>query len=222
MSTLDWSFVALASGVLLFSFFSLTLFFSSSRNRKKIKTFKKKRPPKNKKKRKRWIMHKKKLESKVKKQIAWSIVLFLFAAVAFSGAAYTRFYQQNRLNGKESESLVQVYYLLDEVSVQLEDIQKNKTPQKAIKNVGTLSGKLVSFGFTKASTTLKEEKQIILNRYFNAVKQLGTNLHAQSLESLQNEEVFKGYLDDIKKIKISQKEVFKEFKINEAALEKKQ
>ncbi|MCA5013659.1 MULTISPECIES: hypothetical protein [unclassified Enterococcus] len=222
MSTLDWSFVALASGVLLFSFFGLVLLFSSLKNKKKYKMLRKKRPPKNKKKRKRFMAAKRRLESKLKKQFIWSIILLLFAGGSSFGAMYSRYYQQHRLNGKESEAIVQGYYLIDELSLQLENIKKNENPQKAIKNISNLSSKMVSFGFTKASMALKEDKQVLLNRYFNTMKQLGTNLHEQSLETLQNEEALAGYVNDINKLEMSQKEVFKQFKINEAALKKKQ
>lgn len=222
MSTLDWSFVALVSGVLLFTFFGLVLLFVAGKNRKKLRLLKKKRPPKNKKKRRRFTQAKRKLARSFRKQLTWGLLLLVFAGFCSGGAMYSRYYQQNRLNREESEAIVQGYYILDELAKQLENVNKNENPQKSIKNIRNLSAKMVSFGFTKSSATLKEEKQVLLNRYFNTMKQLGTNLNEQTVEALQQEETFNGYMNDIKKMEDSQKEIFKQFKINEAALKQKQ
>ncbi|MBO0470111.1 hypothetical protein JZO66_06115 [Enterococcus sp. DIV0242_7C1] len=222
MGTLDWSFVVLLSSAFLFTLFSLVLLLNVFKSKKRLKAIKRKRPPKNKKRRKRFFVAKRKLQVTLKKQIMWTIILIFMAGGTSAGAVYSRYYQQNKLNGKESESIVQSYYILTELTTQLENVNKNENPQKSIKNVRGLSNKLVSYGFITASVSLKEEKQHLLNRYFIGVKELGKNLSEQSVETLQEKEAYQGYMNDIEKIKANQTEVFKEFKINEAALKKKQ
>ncbi|MEI5994262.1 hypothetical protein [Candidatus Enterococcus mansonii] len=222
MGTLDWSFVVLLSSAFLFTLLGLVLLFSSLKNKKRLGKLRKKRPPKNKKKRKQFFRTQKNIQRKFKKQIVWMCLCLLMAGGTSMGAFYSRYYQQNKLNGEESESIVQSYYMLTELASQVEHINKNENPQKSIKNVRNLSGKMVSYGFVRASVTLKEEKQLLLNRYFNSMKQLGKNLNEQTVESLQENEVYQGYMQDIEKLQTNQKEIFKEFKINEAALKKKQ
>jgi hypothetical protein len=222
MSVLDWSFVSLISVALLFMFFSLVLLFSSIRNTKKLKFYKKRRPPKNKKKRKRFIRAKRSLEQSMKKQLTWGIILFIFAGAALGGASYSRYYQQNHLQGKDSEAIVQGYYALQETAKQLENIKQNDNPQKSLKNLRQMAAKMTTYGYTKASSTLKEDGQVLLNRYFTRLKELGTNLYSQKIESLQDEETYTNYMNDIKKSQETQAEVFKRFNINEDALKKKQ
>lgn len=222
MGTLDWSFVILLSSAFLFTLFSLVLLLSALKSKKRLQVIKRKRPPKNKKKRKRFFMAKRKAQAALKKQILWTVIFIFMAGGTSTGAVYSRYYQQNKLNGKESESIVQSYFVLTELSAQLENIIKNENPQKSIKNVRGLSNKLVSQGFVTASVTLKEEKQHLLNRYFNSIKELGKNLSEQSVETLQEQEVYQGYMEDLEKVKANQTKIFKEFKINEAALKKKQ
>ncbi|OJG92160.1 hypothetical protein RV15_GL003545 [Enterococcus silesiacus] len=217
---LDWSFVTLLSSALLFFLFALFSVALSIMTRRKLRPLKK-RPPKNKRKRKQFILKRRKFEKQVKRQRNSGIILFVLMLMTTGGAFYTRHYQMNNLNANDSESIVQSYYLLDEVELQLSNIKNNENPQKSIKNLRELSLSLSSYGARRAYQGLTEEGQILLNRHFILLKELGTNLSSQTVDSLGNTDTMEGYQKDVKKVKDSQKKVFKRFKVNEAALKSK-
>ncbi|MGX7265615.1 hypothetical protein [Enterococcus crotali] len=220
MSMLDWSFVTLLSSALLFFLFALFSVVLSIMTRRKLRPLKR-RPPKNKRKRKQFMMKRRKFEKQVKRQQNTGIFLIVLMLLSTGGAVYTRNYQMNNLNANDSESIVQSYYLLDEVELQLNNIKNDKNPQKSIKNLRELSLSLSSYGARRAYQGLTEEGQMLLNRHFVLLKELGTNLSSQTVDTLGNKDTMAGYQKDVNKVKDSQKKVFKRFKVNEAALKTK-
>lgn len=222
MSVLDWSFVSLFAAALLFLFFGLLFLFFWGRTRGKAKKLSQRRPPKNKKKRKRWKRAQQELNAQRSRQRNGWITFLLLALLAGGGSFYTRYYQQYHLQSEDSEAIVQSYYLLDELTTQLKELETGTTPQKNYKNIHELSGRLGSYGLRKAFEGLTEDNQKLLNRYFVLLRELGVNLNGQKLEGLQNTETIQGYLTDIEKAQESQAKVFKQFKVNEAALKKNQ
>ncbi|MBL1229135.1 hypothetical protein IW492_07795 [Enterococcus sp. BWB1-3] len=222
MSVLDWSFVSLLAAALLFLFFGLFFLFFWGRTRGRMKKLSGRRPPKNKKKRKRWKRQQKELRAQYSRQCTGWIVLLVLALLAGGGSFYTRYYQQYHLQAEDSEAIVQSYYLLEELVVQLQELEAGTTPQKSFKNIHELSGRLGSYGARKAYQGLTEDNQKLLNRYFVQLRELGVNLNGQRVETLQATEAIQGYLTDIEKAEESQTKVFKQFKVNEAALKKNQ
>lgn len=220
MSMLDWSFVTLLSSALLFFLFALFSVVLSIITSRKLRRFKR-RPPKDKRKRKQFIMKRRKVEKQVKRQRNSGITLFVLMLIATGSALYTRHYQMNNLHTKDSESIVQSYYLLDEVELQLNNIKNDENPQKSIKNLRELSLSLSSYGARRAYQGLTEDGQMLLNRHFVLLKELGTNLSSQTVDSLGKADTMEGYQKDVKKVRDSQQEVFKRFKVNEAALKTK-
>ncbi|WP_086348864.1 hypothetical protein [Candidatus Enterococcus clewellii] len=222
MSVLDWSFVSLLAAAFLFLFFGLLfllLFFLTGKN---FRMMKRKRPPKNKKKRKRFIRHRQLIEKQWKRQRTWMLVFLLLAGISSGGALYSRYYQRNHLAAEETEALAKSYYLLEEVNNQLNNIKEGTNPQKSIKNIQDLSSRLASYGARKPILSLSEDNQRMLKRHFVLLQELGVNLNAQTVESLQAEETYTGYLGDIERIQTSQSNVFKHFRVNESALKQKQ
>lgn len=222
MSVLDWSFVILLSAALLFFLLGILFFFNFLLVSRKFKASKKKRPPKNKKKRRQFMILRKQLDKKRKSRRLWSILFLLFAVLSIGGGFYSRYYQQNNLGGDDSEALVQSYYLLEEAALQISNVQAGENPQKSIKNLQEVTSRLASYGARKAAMSLSPEGQTLLNRHFTMLRELGVNLHGQTVESLQNQQVSETYLEDIDKVRASQSNVFKRFKVNEGALKKKQ
>ncbi|MFD1901524.1 hypothetical protein GQR36_18670 [Enterococcus termitis] len=133
MSILDWSFVSLLSCALLFCIFGVVLLISFLRSRRKLKPLKRKRPPKNKKKRKQFIRMRNRLKKKAKRQLMTSIILLLLSVATISGALFSRNYQQNHLQGKNAEVIVQSYYLLDDLELQLQNLSKEKVHKSRLK-----------------------------------------------------------------------------------------
>lgn len=222
MSVLDWSFVLLLSSTLLFSLFGFLFFISSFRTGRKYKAVKKKRPPKNKKKRRQFLRLRKQLEKKRKKQLFRSVLLLLIAGLSLGTGLYSRYYQQNHLPSEDSEALVQSYYLLDEAQLQINNIAAGENPQKSIKNLQEITSRLASYGARRASLSLAEDGQNLLNRHFTLLRELGVNLNGQTVDSLANQTTAESYLKDIEKVQESQSSVFKRFSVNEQALKKQQ
>jgi len=224
MSVLDWSFVSLLAAALLFVVFGVLALGMFIRTNGKWRQVKRKRPPKNKKKRRRFIQMKRQLEKQRKSQLVWLVVFLLIGGLSGGGAAYTRYYQQNHLQAADSEVLVQSYYLLDELTTQLDTLEQGETPEKTRKNIMDLSGRLASYGTRKAYLGLTEDNQKLLNRHFTLLREFGTNLNSSSrkLETIENAEILAGYKSDLEKAKESQATVFKQFNVNEAALKQKQ
>ncbi|OEG21287.1 hypothetical protein BCR24_07405 [Enterococcus ureilyticus] len=221
MSILDWSFVVLLSSALLLFLFAFIFVFNFFRTSRKYKKMKMKRPPKNKKKRRVFLRQRKQLAKKQKNQRTWSVILFLLAGVSLGGGFYSRNYQQNHLQGEDSEALVQSYYLLEDAKIQISNIQAGENPQKSIKNIQEITSRLASYGARKSSPNLKEDGQTLLNRHYTLLREVGVNLNSQTVESLQKEETAASYLKDLEKAHDSQNKVFKRFGVNEGALKKK-
>ncbi|WP_087639329.1 MULTISPECIES: hypothetical protein [unclassified Enterococcus] len=132
-----------------------------------------------------------------------------------------RYHQATNLGDRDSDGIVEGYYLLNETSQQLEAIEQTENIEKTRKNIRELAAKLSSFGVRYADPRLSVEGQQLLNRYYSQMKELGLNLNNQSIESLKGKETYDIYMSDIKKGQMMQKKVFDYFKVNEGALQQK-
>lgn len=220
MGVLDWSFVSLLALSILFLFLTISFLGFFLVNNSKYKANKNKRI-KNKKKRRKFLSIQKKLQKKKNKQLIKSVVFFCISLTFLGGSYYTRNYQQNHLDGDDSQAILQSYFLLDELQTQLDNIQKNENPQKSIKNIKEISSRLASYGSRKASGLLQEDGQNLLNRHYQLLREIGVNLNNQTLEMLEETSVNEAYINDIKKVNENQKKVFERFNINEKALKQK-
>lgn len=221
MTTFEWLLVLLVAGGFLFSIFCIFCFVRYLRTNQRYKNNQKKRPPKNKRKRWLFLQSLKQLEKQKRQQLVWSALYLLVAGCSFASSYFAYDYQQNHLQGEDSQAIVQSYYLLEDMQLQVENIQKGEAPQKSMNNIKEISSLLSSYGARRASLSLKEDAQQILNRYFVLLRELGTNLNSQSVEQLSVQSVSDSYLGDIKKAQESQSQVFERFKVNEGALKKK-
>ncbi|MEI5990814.1 hypothetical protein A5881_002319 [Enterococcus termitis] len=150
-----------------------------------------------------------------------TLLFLILTIIALGSGVYSRNYQQNHLQGEDSGALVQSYYLLEDAVIQINNVNTGENPQKSMKNIKEISSRLASYGARKSALTLKEDGQLLLNRHYTALRELGVNLNAQSIETLENNETVETYLKDIKKVQESQKKVFKRFNVNEAALKQR-
>ncbi|MHC5228831.1 YccF domain-containing protein [Enterococcus sp. LJL99] len=220
MGVLDWSFVSFLALAILFLFLAISFLGFFLMTNAKYKANKNKRI-KNKKKRRKFLSFQKKLQKKKNKELVKSIIFLCISLTFLGGSYYTRTYQQNHLDGEDSQAILQSYFLLQELQSQLENIQKNENPQKSIKNIKEISSRLASYGSRKASGILQEDGQNLLNRHYQLLREIGVNLNNQTLEMLQESSVNEAYVNDAKKVTENQKKVFERFKINEKALKKK-
>ncbi|MBP1047510.1 hypothetical protein I6N96_14585 [Enterococcus sp. BWM-S5] len=220
MSMLDLTFIGLLSfGILLFLLGILTLFLSaaSKRHLKKMKA----RRPKNKKKRKQWQRICKKTEQTKKKRMRNGILLIIVSILLGGSAGYARHYQLTSLSSSNAAALAKSYYLIDEIEGQLDSYKNGASIEKTTKNIRDLSQQLAGAGTETAYVGMAVDGQKLVNRHFNLVKNLGINLNAKAREILENQEELTTYLADIDKVKTSQQKVFKEYQVNESALQQK-
>lgn len=217
MSILDWIFIigiALAIVALLGSGYFLVQFFRMRGMLKKVpnKKFK------NKKKNKRIAVKKQQLTKKKKKNLRLFFVMLLVTGVLAGGAAYLSYYQSMNLTTDDSDSVVKGYYLLRDFEEQIILARdKGDDEEKLQKNIRYLATAMASYGTKKASDVNSQEGQITLNRYYNAIKQLGMNASTQTKNFFGNQELVNGFLTDIKQAQDYEKAAFDYYKVNESA-----
>lgn len=221
MELLDWIFIGLLSLAILSFVFSLISGGLALKLRNKIKISKNKRF-KNKQKRKRNKRQISKLERQKKKQVSiWLLFMTVFV-VTISGAFYSRYYQSTNLGSEDANAIAQGYNLTKQIEEQLSQINEDDANvEKIHKNIYELSSQLSSYGVRKANGRISQEGQLLLNRLYTNMKELGLNLSNQSVDNLTDSTLMEGYLTDIEKIKQNQQKVFDYFRIDKAMLQTK-
>ena len=220
MSILDWIFVigiALTIVALLGSVYS---FVKVLRLGQQIKRLSAKRI-KNKKKRRALVRKRQGLIKNRKRSLRFFVVLLLMSG-AFGGASgYLSYYQAMNLTTDDSDSVVKGYYLLRDFEQQLEIAKgKSDNEEKIQKNIRYLATAMASYGTKKASTVNSKEGQLKLNRYYNAIKQVGINASTQTKNFYGNPQVADIFLTDIKQAQTYEKAAFTYYKVDESAFSK--
>lgn len=214
---LDWIFTVLVSFFILGLIFSVIYLFSLLKTQKRLKKLKKNKP-KNKKKRKKWVRQRKKGERQRKKQLRLVLFFIIGSLICGATAAYSRYYQATNLGEKDSDAIIQGYHLINGIQKQLDQIDDKKYEVKIQKNLYDLSARLSSYGARNADRRLSPEGQLLLNRFYANMKELGLNINNQSVDSLRNKKIMDGYDSDLTKAKQNQEKVFTYFHIDERAL----
>lgn len=176
---------------------------------------------KNKKKRKKLKSLSRRLEKQKKKQFRTSLIFFFLVFVAAGSATYSRYYQLTNLTADDADSLAKSYYFVGELEKQLKAIDNGANAEKTSKNMRDLSTQLTSVANRSASQGMSVEGQKMLNRHFTMTRNLGINISGQDAQKLEEPTYRESYLKDIQKVVTSQKKVFKEFDVNESALQQK-
>ncbi|MGX7245370.1 hypothetical protein ACWOC1_10975 [Enterococcus quebecensis] len=221
MTTLDWFFIiGLVLAVLAILFFILFLFLTIGTS-SKVKRLSKIRPT-TKKKKKKLRIAKKKLIKKKKSQRTAMILSLLLGLFLGAGAFYSSYYQAMHLTVDDSDSITNGYYLLNDFDSELTKASSAAGNQeKAESNLRYLANSIASYGTKKASEVSSQEGQLALNRYYNAMKELGTNVMRNYTQIYKNLDLAKEYQEDVKKVKGYEQKVFKLYNVNEAALDQK-
>ena len=79
---------------------------------------------------------------------------------------------------------------------------------------------MASYHGLSASSLNKKEGQILLNRYYNSIKELGINTSSQAQDFFNNQELTDEFLKDVDKAKNYQSDVIKYYKVNQDELKK--
>lgn len=158
------------------------------------------------------------LIKKRKKTIRQCLILLLVTGVFGGVAGYLSYYQAMNLTTNDSDSVVKGYYLLRDFEQQLIIAkEKGEEEEKLQKNIRYLATAMASYGTKTASITNSEEGQLTLNRYYNAIKQVGMNASTQTKNFYGNAQVVDSFLADIKKVQTYEKAAFTYYKVDESA-----
>lgn len=192
----------------------LVSFFVAGRN---LSSFRKRRP-KNKKKRKKWARQIKRMEKQRSTRLKLA-VLFLFLGIGCGGGGfYARYFQMTNLDTKDSEALVQGYFLVNELEEQLDSLSETDNVKKVQANVYTLSARLASYGASLPDGRLSQDGVLLLKKLYKSMKELGLNLSSITESSIQDQGIVESYYQDIEKIRTMQDQVFDHFRINKSSL----
>lgn len=186
--------------------------------RKNLKTLDKSKP-KGKKAKRNKKRQKIALSRKKQSILILFIVSLLSSLIFFGSSAYIRYYQAMNLTPEDSKSIVTSYYLIRDFEDQLNLLKDKKDDQtKLEQNIRQLSTSMASYGTKKANTLNSVDGQLVLNRYYNSVKQLGMNASTQTKNFYGNSELVNQFLKDIQGAKDYEGDVFKYYKVDKAVL----
>lgn len=218
MTTFDWLYVGLLSIAIISGVLSLRMIFFLIKDRGRLVQVSKNRP-KNKVKHKKWLVACKKIENK-KKRHRRSLILLLTSTLLFSGiAVYGRYYQATNLGQADTENIADSYSLIGSVQNEIDNSSENKS--QAVLNLDVLARRLSSFGMKRSSARLTKDGQLMLNRYYNQVYQLGRNLNGNIGKIADDESLQTEFMSDIEKINGQQKKIFDYYSIDETAVTNK-
>ncbi|ALS02584.1 hypothetical protein ATZ33_14725 [Enterococcus silesiacus] len=220
MSILDWLFILMLSSSVLFLFFGVICVVLSIRKQKRYTLLKSKRV-KNKRKKQKIKRMLAKLKKQQKKNIRTSVFLFLLGALTLGGGMYARYYQQTNLETEDANAIIQSYFLVGEIEKDLQSLSEGSDPGKVNEKLTEMTSLLITYGNKNAFGGLSLDGQKKLNRYYALVREFGVNFSSRTLENLKDTAYVANYLEDITKIKKSQKQIFDVFKVNETALNQK-
>ncbi|UUV99463.1 hypothetical protein [Vagococcus luciliae] len=159
------------------------------------------------------------LDRKKRSVLTLFIVSLILSITLFSGTAYARYYQAMNLSKEDSESIVNSYYLIRDFEDQLKLLRDKKDDQtKLEQNIRQLSTSMASYGTKKANKLNSVDGQLVLNRYYNSVKQLGMNASTQTKNFYGNSELVNGFLKDIQSAKDYEGDVFRYYKVDKSVL----
>lgn len=217
MSILEYIFIGGVALMILSGLGSIYFFLQFSRRRILFRRRLKKTKGK---KKKNTSLKRMKLEKKIK-QSFYGALIFCFLTVLFAGVAmFVSYYQSMNLTAEDSEAVVKSYYLLRDLKEQLE-LADSQSEESFQENIRLLSTGLASYGIRKASDLNSTEGQIILNRYYNGLKQLGMNASTQVKYIYGNKELITVFLSDVQRVISYETAVFDYYQVNHAAFSEK-
>ncbi|MDA9472836.1 hypothetical protein [Enterococcus sp. 5H] len=221
MSVLETLFILGIAGGILSSLGALLFLFQYYSQRKKIKNLPREKG-KNHRKNRKISKQKKELYAKKKKKLSLVILFIILVLLLSSSSAYIAYYQAMSLSTDDSNSVVKGYYLLRDFEDQLILAKGQEEEEEKIQqNIRYLSTAMASYGTKKASNLNTQEGQLSLNRYYNAIKQLGMNASTQTKNFYGNSNLVEEFLVDIARAHEYERVAFDYYKVNDNAFSEK-
>ncbi|MEI5995025.1 hypothetical protein [Candidatus Enterococcus mansonii] len=220
MTILDWiAIISLSVAILLlfFMLINLVIFFRMGAELKRITKIR----TKNKKKRRRLNRKKKDLRKKKQKRMI-TVASFLFISVlCIMASAYTVYYQSTNLGKDDQNNIVMGYYYLSELEQQISNFEEEKSDgTKLSENLGTISMRLSAFT-SKADYRINNDGQLLINRYYTSMKELGKVMFAEQQQLADSPEKLAELKLDVAKVREKEQKVLDTFKISKKSLEQK-
>lgn len=217
MTILDWIAVICLAAAILFLLsmcLFLFLFFRAKAEANKLAKIR----TKNKRKRKK-IIHAKKnrLKAKTRNSVI-AVLCFVVGLFCAAGSAYTIYYQASNLSEADQKAIVNGYYYLTEVENQINDAKNGGDENTLSTNLNTLASRLSGFALNKADYRISSEGQLLINRYYTSMKELGINLSSQSAAFYKDPKQLEILKADLDKVKKNEAAVFKQFSVDEKSL----
>lgn len=217
MELLDWLFVILLSLAIFISIFMLISGIGWITEYQKLNKVSAMKP--SKKHMRAWLRYRLNLTDKVSKYRNNVIFAVIFSILFAGGSYYIRHYQSTSLTIKDSENVVQGYFIVQELEKHLTELPTTTNEKKVQNTIYDLSSRLVSYGSNVPEPRLGKDEKLVLKQLYTRMKQLGINLAGLSIEQLKIKEVNSGYLKDIKRTQDAQEQVFAQFKVDKSALQ---
>lgn len=173
---------------------------------------------KNKKRKKKLAKKRYQMQRKKTWHFRLMLVFLGLSLISIGNSAYLSYYQAVNLTTDDSNAVVKGYYLLRDFEKQVNISASKKSEEETIQqNIRYLATGLASYGTKKASGLNTKEGQLTLNRYYNALKELGMNASTQTNNFYGNEQLKDEFLRDIKKAQSYEKKAFDYYKVNSSA-----
>lgn len=216
MSILEIVFIGGVVTSILFLIGVVLFLFRYFIQRKKLNALPKKKF-KNKQKNRRIFKQRKEFQQMKKKSLVLVFIFIFLTITSASLSAYISYYQAMNLTTEDSDSVVRGYYLLRDFEDQLILTRdQSDDEEKLQQNIRYLATAMASYGTKKASNLNSQEGQLVLNRYYNATKQLGMNVSTQTKNFYGNANLVEEFLRDIDQVKEYEQAAFDYYKVNEA------
>lgn len=162
-----------------------------------------------------------KLKTKRKKHNKKLLVFLILGILLGTGSAYVSYYQSTNLSKEDASNLIDGYYYLRDLKNELEGMKARKTEvDKSKQTINHVVTSLAGYSVKTASTINTVEGQRVLNRYYQAMSELGINISRNSGGLAEEQTLLNDSLTDIEKVQTFQKKAMIFFKVDASLLEK--
>lgn len=218
---LELVLIGLLTALIVMVFFSFWLFFRNVQVTKGIQRLNARSTNSGRKKKKirQTIVKLKRIKhSRVKKMI----ILMSLSVTLMASSYALKTHISRSLSGENGDTMAQAYYLIRNFEEQVDlAATKSEEEEKVTRNINYLATTMASYGVYTASYLNSEEGQLSLNKYYDAIKELGINNATMANEFYGNSILAEETQEDIKRLKAYEQKVVDYYQIDTSILEKK-
>lgn len=221
MINLDWIIIGAISLGIICLILVIAAFVATFQTASQLKQLGGK--PKARSSKKKWRRQRSRYEKAKQRHLKTGFALLAVTLVVSGIGGYAKYYQMTNMTAADTENIVTGYYLIDQMTEQLTTIEGNDNEEKANANIHALAVRMASFASKKGSDRGTKESQLLLNRYYARMGQVGINLASQKASVLiEDKALLESYLQDLDRVEESQNKVLSFYKIDEKSLSQKQ